>query len=148
MGTCDHEHRISAFYDGELTPAERAAFEAHLPGCAECAAALADFGAISGMIAGAPRPEVSQVFRRRLTEIPAGERDRTLARTTAALTAVAAGLLLAGTAWLWVNSPRTAPAPAWEIAAVVGEADARAADDPDVQLAAWVVGDLSSRRGR
>lgn len=145
---CDLEHRASAYYDGELEGAEREAFEAHLPGCAECAAALAAFGAISGVLSGAPRPALPPGLEGRLLAIPRSERELVLARTAAALTAVAAGLLLAGAAWLWASGARRAPAPAWEIAAVVGETDARAAEDPDVQLAVWVVGDLSSRRGR
>ena len=46
MRTMDHEAAqalFSAYVDGELTPAERAALDEHLGGCAPCTAELASF---------------------------------------------------------------------------------------------------------
>ena len=149
MGACELGYLTSAFADGELRPEEARAFEAHLAGCAECAAVLADVRAISRVFAAAPRPRATPELRRRLASIPGEERERALARTAGWLTAAAAGLLVAGAAWLWAGSAESAsPAPAWEIATMVGEPDAGVAEDPDVQLAAWVIGDLSARRNR
>lgn len=57
------------FYD-EQTPAERAAFEAHLPGCDACRAALADLGTIRTAL----EPLRSAADRLRGAEAP-GDRD-------------------------------------------------------------------------
>ena len=43
---CGHEHHITDAIDGTLPPADAAAFEAHLPGCAACTNMLADVRAI------------------------------------------------------------------------------------------------------
>ncbi|MDD2806616.1 MAG: anti-sigma factor [Elusimicrobiales bacterium] len=41
---------LSAYFDGELPPQERAAVDAHLAGCPECSAVLAQLGAVSGLV--------------------------------------------------------------------------------------------------
>ena len=48
--------RLLANQRGELAAAERAAVEAHLGGCAECRATLADFAAIAAQLERAPEP--------------------------------------------------------------------------------------------
>ncbi len=48
--------RLLSYRRGELAPAERAGVEAHLAGCAECRAALADFAAIAARLEHAPEP--------------------------------------------------------------------------------------------
>ena len=57
-----HEReRLSAYLDGELAAAERAAVEAHLAACAECAALLADLAAVDarGRRAARRRPRTA-----------------------------------------------------------------------------------------
>jgi hypothetical protein len=50
-----HEReRLSAWLDGELTPAEQVEVEAHLSTCAECRARLADMGAVDEKARGLP----------------------------------------------------------------------------------------------
>lgn len=60
----DHE-RLSAFYDGELPPAERDAIAEHVEGCHACASGLADLATTSALLAGedAPRPGEDLVRR-------------------------------------------------------------------------------------
>ena len=48
---------LSAYLDGEVTPAERAQVERHLAGCVECARVLAEYRQIGGNIRGLARPQ-------------------------------------------------------------------------------------------
>jgi anti-sigma factor RsiW len=48
--------RLLPYLRGELAPAERAAVDAHVQGCAECRGALADFAAIASRLEHAPEP--------------------------------------------------------------------------------------------
>ncbi|HET7076077.1 MAG TPA: zf-HC2 domain-containing protein [Chloroflexia bacterium] len=48
---------LSAYLDGEVTPAERAQVERHLAGCVECARVLAEYRQIGGNIRGLVRPQ-------------------------------------------------------------------------------------------
>jgi anti-sigma factor RsiW len=48
--------RLMPYLRGELASAERAGVEAHLQGCGECRAALADFAAIASRLERAPDP--------------------------------------------------------------------------------------------
>lgn len=56
MGACSTEwsERISALVDGEATPVERAAVEAHVERCAACADALAGYRDLGEALRGAP----------------------------------------------------------------------------------------------
>jgi anti-sigma factor RsiW len=70
--------RLLPYLRGELASAERAGVEAHLQGCGECRAALADFAAIASRLERAPDPAPPihwGAFRAELRE--------TLARRTA-----------------------------------------------------------------
>ncbi|HUL79837.1 MAG TPA: zf-HC2 domain-containing protein [Vicinamibacteria bacterium] len=61
----DHEReRLSAYLDGELEVAERAAVQAHLAACAECAAFLADLAAIDAEASGLPADAPEGYFER------------------------------------------------------------------------------------
>lgn len=47
---------ISAYYDGEATPEERALVQQHLPRCEDCRKALAEYRAIGSDLRGLPVP--------------------------------------------------------------------------------------------
>src|SRR5262249_55292527 len=47
---------LSAYVDGEVTPAERAQVESHLASCAECARVLAEYRALGSNIRELSRP--------------------------------------------------------------------------------------------
>jgi anti-sigma factor RsiW len=53
---------LTAFVDGELSAAEKAAVEAHLPGCAVCQAQVASLRAAIGTLAALPALEPSASF--------------------------------------------------------------------------------------
>ncbi|HZN04309.1 MAG TPA: zf-HC2 domain-containing protein, partial [Candidatus Polarisedimenticolia bacterium] len=57
---------MSASIDGELKPAEAAALEAHLEGCAECRTLLADFRRLDGPISEEVPPAVPADLRGRI----------------------------------------------------------------------------------
>ena len=67
--TAHERERLSAWLDGELASVERAEVEAHLAACEECAALLADMGAVDELArelpAGAP-PEYFETFPERV----------------------------------------------------------------------------------
>lgn len=146
-GGCTSERLVSLYLDNELPAADRASFEAHLGACPSCAAALRDFERLSSMFARDARAAASPRLIERLQGIPRAEPDRVLARTAFALTAVAAALLMAGSAWLWLHASAAPRASDWELAAVASGAPAADPEDRDLQLAAWLVSDLS-RGGR
>ena len=57
MSVSEHpSERLVPYLRNELAAAERAAVTAHVEGCAECRAALADFAALAERLARAPEP--------------------------------------------------------------------------------------------
>ncbi|MEV0644024.1 zf-HC2 domain-containing protein [Phytomonospora sp. NPDC050363] len=52
--TCQHHHDGAAYVLGALDPADRARFESHLPGCAECGATVSGLAQLPGVLAHAP----------------------------------------------------------------------------------------------
>jgi anti-sigma factor RsiW len=68
------EPELNAYVDGELPPAERAALERHLAGCARCQTELELLRLVSGSLGQLPRPEPSEAMRRRLLTQVAAER--------------------------------------------------------------------------
>jgi len=61
---CPESFRAQDYLDGELVPAERTAFEAHLAGCADCRREVAIYRAVLGEIAALetwdPGPELTE----------------------------------------------------------------------------------------
>lgn len=54
--TCEYAHLDGVYVLGALAAGERAAYERHLPGCAECTRALRDLAGIPGLL-GRVQPE-------------------------------------------------------------------------------------------
>jgi hypothetical protein len=61
------EAQFSDRYDGELTQAEAARFDAHLRGCSACEGAYAAFTASLGMFKALPRVEAPKQLRQQVT---------------------------------------------------------------------------------
>src|SRR5262249_29370782 len=58
------QERLSAYLDGELEAAERAALERHLPTCARCQEALAELRAMRGLLRALPARALPRAFLR------------------------------------------------------------------------------------
>jgi anti-sigma factor RsiW len=119
-----HEReRLSAYLDRELPPDERAAVEAHLSACPECAAFLADLAAVDEAAGSLPAEPPEGYF----DSFPARVRSRLEpwrvafpARRVPAWTwAVAAALLLAVVTPLTLRQLRPAPSEAPRVAAAL-----------------------------
>lgn len=63
--------QLSAYIDGELSAAERAELERHIPGCAECQAALGELRQVHDLLAALPMPKAPRSFALPLDTPPA-----------------------------------------------------------------------------
>jgi hypothetical protein len=64
--------QLSAYIDGELSAAERAELERHIPGCPECQEALGELRRVHDLLAALPMPKAPRSFALPLdTRLPA-----------------------------------------------------------------------------
>jgi len=108
---CKFSDQLEAYHDGELSAAAASALEAHLPTCPACSQRLSELAQISNLFAAAPVPRLSQMSRHRLHHKIADEMDRSLVRFAWGLSAVAASIMIIGSAWL-MQVKEVVPAPA------------------------------------
>lgn len=54
MSECGHEHEAGAYVLGALSPADRTAFERHLPGCTSCQQSVRQLAGLPGLLARVP----------------------------------------------------------------------------------------------
>jgi hypothetical protein len=104
--TCDRE-QVTALVDEALGPAARSAVEAHVAGCEECRAQLADERALRARLREIPAPELPFGLEQRVRRQVG--RHRWTSRLTRVGLPLAAALLLA----LWARG--YAPFVAWEL---------------------------------
>jgi anti-sigma factor RsiW len=146
--TCDKAAQIHAYHDGELLPAQRAAIEAHLRTCVDCAALLADLRRVSALVANAPMERISPIALARLERSFYAARDRGVLRVASWLTAAAAAVLLFTMLMIPSEQPggdATVSAAAWQTIAVMPPADEADEPVPELVLAAqWMANDLAS----
>lgn len=84
---------LSAYYDGELPPQERAALEAHLAACPECRAELAQLGTVSKMVKTHGLEPVPPALKEAVLGEPRPAR-RPWLKPVLALSTAAAGVLI------------------------------------------------------
>lgn len=123
MTRCEFAHDDGAYVLGALAPAERAAYERHLAGCAACREAVAEIAVLPGLLgrldpAGLEQflPSASETSRVPALLSAAREqrrRERSRSRRRYALTVLAAAALavLAGVGATLVRPAAPAPAP-------------------------------------
>jgi anti-sigma-K factor RskA len=113
MGPDRFVHDDAPYVLGMLSADERAAFEQHLSGCAECAARVAEIADLPGLLATVPPDEIDDEVP--ATLLPgllrrAGVERRRRNWLTAGLAGVAAACLIALAIAVWPSGPTT-PAP-------------------------------------
>ena len=103
--SCPHRFDVAVYVLGALEPGERDGFEAHLPGCADCARSLNEVAGLPGLLARAPThddPDPQAPHAPEPVPPPADLLDLTLRRvrrrrwTARAVAAVAVVLALVG----------------------------------------------------
>src|SRR2546423_10948053 len=110
--SCDNIRQVHAYHDGELPLIERARVEAHLRGCGDCAALLAELRRMSQLVAAARVADMPQDAMHRLEQSfwAARARDRGVLRLAEWMTGVAAAVLI-GAAGLWERGTRAGAPP-------------------------------------
>jgi anti-sigma factor RsiW len=143
--TCEKAAQVHAYYDGELDASRDRMFEAHLQRCAECSALLAELRALSSLLSGASRAELPAQAMSGFHGAWHVARDRGIMRIAAALTAVAAMLLIGALLTGPAAQGNTPAKPAlWEAMAVMPPTETQGEANSDlVQVAQWMADDLS-----
>jgi hypothetical protein len=122
--TCPHAFSDGAYVLGALSPTERTAFEAHLPGCDSCARAVARLAPVPGLLGRVdpatlqPNPPGPSRLPRLLASVTQQRRRQTRVRRWQLAAAALAATVLAvagsaGVVWLVDREPpaSTPPAP-------------------------------------
>jgi anti-sigma factor RsiW len=146
MAVCPFNEQISAFHDGEVDHVRRAEIEQHLRDCPSCAAELDRLQAMSRLLMAAPSARLSQIGLHRLHRRMDQAMEEGLLRFVRVFNAVAACVLVAGSAWLLmqtreVRTVETTPAaPPW--VDVASDSSTGAYSTP---AAAWYLADDTNR---
>jgi Putative zinc-finger len=121
--TCEFAHHDGAYVLGSLSPSERAVFERHLAGCADCARAVRELAGLPGLLArvsphvlesvAAPEPVPVTLLPALVSEARRSQRRRTSALV--GLAAAASLIVAGGSAVVW-NVLEDDPPPAGQAA--------------------------------
>ena len=121
MAGCPTSDQLNAFHDGELDEARRVEIQGHLRLCGSCAAEIERLQALSRLVVEvAPAAKLSPIGLHRLHRRVDQAMEEGLFRLVRVLNAIAACVLIAGSAWLMMKTrevqtvENTAPsAPPW-----------------------------------
>ncbi len=86
---------IHTYHDGELSPAQVAAVDAHLRECTDCRELLADLRQVSQLVTTAPMVDLPPQAMKRMQQAWWAAQDRGVLRVASWLTAAAAAVILA-----------------------------------------------------
>jgi anti-sigma factor RsiW len=147
MATCLFNNHLEAFYDGELDEARRSEIERHIRECPSCTEELARLQAMSRMLLSGPSPKLSQIGLYRLHNQVDQAMEEGVLRIVRVLSAIAACVLVAGSAWLVMTRDRTVEsvtpvAPPWADVVEASDSPSGAYSTP---AAAWYLADDSAR---
>lgn len=148
MVTCPFNNHLEAFYDGEVDDSRRSEIEFHVRQCPSCSEELARLQAMSRMISSAPSPKLSQIGLYRLHNQVDQAMEEGVLRIVRVLSAIAACVLVAGSAWLMRTRESRAVessmpvAPPWADVVEASDSPSGAYSTP---AAAWYLADDSAR---
>jgi len=143
---CQSE-QIHAYHDGELSPSDRAAVEAHLSECADCRELLADLRSVAQLVATAPMVEMPPQAMKRMQQAWWTAQDRGVLRVASWLTAAAAAVIFAAVMFS-PASQRAETNSNWQMAALMPPTDSQDQDEAPqqnevVDAAQWIANDLA-----
>ncbi|MCZ6792486.1 MAG: zf-HC2 domain-containing protein [Planctomycetota bacterium] len=153
MSHCERTKEFDAYHDGELSPERARALEEHLGQCPVCEQELRELQELTRSLRGVELVSLPTDALRRLEDRAVSRYTSEAATTRMAvwLTAVAAAVVISGLAMLWRSSGRDdgySP-PEFTLDRFAASESlydvAEAPPDPEVELAFWVVGELSSQ---
>jgi len=145
MTDCGQADRLSAYYDGEVSEAERASLEEHIRGCPLCAVEIARLQRLSRLIRSTGQMEMSSQALERLHQSLDLQPKIAILHMVEVFAAAAAAILVASVIWLYaLSATREASAqiPEWEAAALAARNPSASVQE---QLAQWIVEDLSGK---
>jgi anti-sigma factor RsiW len=150
MAHCEYADRLTRYHDGELSAERRRELDAHLAGCARCAAELRKLRGLSGLLSEAHAPAAPKGMTERLHRAVAAAGGTGVIRLCRAASLAAAALLVA-CAVVTLRGPgepaQAAPAAAWEVAAVTLDPDLAGRGTGEA-AALWLMQDLARENGR
>jgi anti-sigma factor RsiW len=149
MPICPFSPELEAYHDGELPPPRHQAIERHLPQCPVCVSELAELASTSELLASSPRTGLSQIALHRLHRKVDDLMEEGMLRLIRVLSAVAASVLVVGSAWLVRGHQsaveNSAPiAPPWADVAMSSDLET-SSGAYSTPAAAWYLADESAR---
>jgi anti-sigma factor RsiW len=148
MTECPNSSKLSAYYDGELDEAGRGEVERHLRDCSACEAELGRLRKMSRLLNTGNAPVLLPIAMHRLHRKVDGAMEEGTLRIMRVLNAIAACVLIAGSAWLItkphapITTVENPAAPPWVMSVGYNESSTGAESTP---AAAWYLADDTSR---
>jgi anti-sigma factor RsiW len=109
---CRESASLSAYYDGELAPADAARVKQHVASCQACQAELDEIGELSALAKDVGALGLSDGRRRKIHRLVDAERTYSVLRIAGVLTGLAASAAVIGGVWLSeIPASRSQPQP-------------------------------------
>lgn len=152
----DNLQAISAYHDGELADAAAARLQLHIEDCPACRAELKRLEDVSTRISAIEIPHLDGEALGRIKSGFDPRRDRLVLRVSKAVTGLAASIAIVCSVMLWYrHSATSVDMSQWETAATTVVPDQASVwasqytddDDPDVQLAWYMLDDETNEGG-
>jgi anti-sigma factor RsiW len=141
------DRKLSAYHDGEVSESERADLEDLIAADAGCSQETLRLKRLSSLLRSAPVPDIPASVRARLHGALEPSPENGLLLLAEFLAAAAVVLLIFGST-LWMRLDRlddtqAFPGQDWQQTAITAGDELTYTDEPDIQLAQWMVAGLN-----